>query len=213
MESIWLRTQRKRSSWVVVLALIAALLGFASYPNLGTALADEPSCSVVECSSDATLPDDDTLKRALDTGPNQAYFWTGWDDNGGSAETKALAFATNNGGTTLEGALDRADITMPQYEQRDPTSIEVWEKASRIFAEQASGITYVVVDKNTRDTNVFVTKELPALQANGLVMQVVRLDPQTGEQAEVLYERSDPPTDGDDDGNDNGDDDNDNGSS
>ncbi len=193
--------RHKRSALVAVLALIAALIGLISYAGIGTASADEPSCDAVRCSSDATLPDEDTLKRALDTGPNQAYFWTGRND-GVSVMDRADEIAVSHGGTTLEGRIERAGITMPEYDPNNTATHEAWAKVSELYAQGASGVAYVVMGEEVRENTVFLTKELPALQANGLVVQVVKIDARTGEEVEVLYERSGPPTDDDDDDSD-----------
>ncbi len=213
MESVWrTSTKRKRPTWVAIITLIAALAGFISYAGLGTASADEPVCAAaVKCAPNAQLPDDDTLKRALDTGPNQAYFWSGRVD-GNSVQDQAIAIAESRGGTTIEGLLERADVTMPEYAPGDTTSEDAWEKVSEYYADGASGVVHVVMGTQLRENNIFETKELPALKANGLVVQVVKVDAQTGEDVEVLYERSGPPTDDDDSDSDSGDD-NDNGSS
>jgi hypothetical protein len=201
--------RRKVPAIALAIAVLGALLGLISYTGSGTASADEPSCTINECVSGTAVPDEATLREGLQTDENGAYFWTGRVD-GQSVEADALRIANESGGTTLEGALADADITMPVFSDRTPEAIQAWELASRIFAEQASGDVFVVMGTEIRDGNVFQTLEFPTLQANQNVRRVIRMDNQ-GREVEVLFDRDatgDDPDDepGNDPGNGNDDD-------
>jgi hypothetical protein len=179
--------RRKAPVIALAVAVLAALLGLISYTGSGTASADEPSCTINECVSGTAVPDEATLRAALRTSENGAYFWTG-RVNGQSVESDALRIANDSDGTTLEGALAAGDITMPVFSDRTPEAIAAWELASRIFAEQASGDVFVVMGDEIREGNVFQTLEFPTLQANQNVRRVIRMDNQ-GREVEVLFDR------------------------
>ncbi len=179
--------RRKAPVIALAVAVLAALIGLISYTGSGTASADEPSCTINECVSGTAVPDEATLREALQTDENGAYFWTG-RVNGQSVEADALRIANDSDGTTLEGALAAGDITMPVFSDRTPEAIAAWELASRIFAEQASGDVFVVMGDEIREGNVFQTLEFPTLQANQNVRRVIRMDNQ-GREVEVLFDR------------------------
>ncbi|KAJ7438446.1 hypothetical protein FB451DRAFT_159485 [Mycena latifolia] len=79
-----------------------------------------------------------------------------------SVEPIARNIARARGGTTLELALERANIVMPVYNQTDEDSTYIWNYASRQFALRAFG-NVVVVRGQTRENNIWDTEEFPAL--------------------------------------------------
>ncbi len=192
------------------MAAIAALLaafGMIAYLNVGTASADESTCTPLTgfeqplCDADAAPPSEEELRAALQTNRDGAVFWTG-RVNEQSVEQRAADFATGTNGTTLELALLRAEIVMPVFADRTPEAVATWELASRLFAEQASGTAFVVMGPELRDGNVFETQEFPALKDNPEIERVIRVDAVTEERTEIFNrDDNDPgediPADGD----------------
>ncbi|WP_285746623.1 hypothetical protein [Lentzea sp. NBRC 105346] len=130
----------------------------------------------------------------LKTKPNGAWFWSGrfatpFLPPNITVSVESIAGHEAFGadfGTTLEDKLDGWALEMPDFTQRDPKSTEVWENASKFFAEGAEGVVHVILGPQRREGNVFDTMELPALQANPKVDAVIAVDPFTGE-TKVVY--------------------------
>jgi hypothetical protein len=126
-----------------------------------------------------------TLKAATKTERGEAVFWTG-RIGGVSVEVAAGGFASANGGFTLEQKLANAGVSMPVFNDRTPEAIATWEAASRLFAEQASGVVTVFKGTEIRQGNVFDTLELPALKRNTAVSQVFAVDGATGKRTQIF---------------------------
>ncbi len=172
-------TQRKRRGIAAAIAAVLAVSGLIGYLNVGTASADESTCTPITgfeqplCDADAEIPEDEELREALETDRDDAVFWTG-RVNGTSVEQRAANFATGTTGTTLEQALLRADIVMPPFVDKRPEAEAVWRLASNLFAEQASGTAFVVMGPELRENNIFETLEFPALKNNPDIERVIR---------------------------------------
>lgn len=138
---------------------------------------------------DLSAPTRENLQRVLRTRPNQAVFWTG-TVNGESVQGRAEVYATRTDRVTLEMALRRGGIHMPGWNQRDAASVRTWELASRIFAQEATGVVHLVQGDQVRRGNVWENIEFPAVRANHLVPRVVRRMASTGRET-VIYELND----------------------
>jgi hypothetical protein len=121
------------------------------------------------------------------TATGQAWFWSG---RSGSASAQAVAreLAEGRGGTTLEALMEQRGIRMPEWNPNDPASIEAWTNASRAYAQGASGTVYAVIGDSVRAGSIWQEVELPALEANPEVTQIVRIDPATHAET-VIYSR------------------------
>jgi hypothetical protein len=206
-----LRTQNKRRAIGAAITAVLAAFGLIAYLNVGTASADESTCTPLTgfeqplCDADAAPPSEEELSDALQTNRDSAVFWTG-RVNGQSVEQRAADFADSFNGTTLEQALLRAEIVMPVFADRTKEAVEAWELASTLFAEQASGTAFVVMGPELRPGNVFETLEFPALKTNPDIERVVRVDAETEQETEIFNrDENDPGEDIPDDGDDEND--------
>jgi hypothetical protein len=130
---------------------------------------------------------DDLLKNKelLQSSPNEANFWSGLGRDG---DIQAANFTTENGGTTLEQLLEKNNIEMPAYNPLNPLSVESWEKASELYAEQASGKVNAIIGENIRPDSIWKTYELPALEKKPNVTEITETNSVTGE-VNVIYKR------------------------
>jgi hypothetical protein len=124
-------------------------------------------------------------KALLKSSVNEANFWSGLGRNG---DTQAASFTNKNGGTTLEQLLEKNNIEMPDYNPLDSTSVEAWEKASELYAEQASGKVNAIIGENMRPDSIWKTYELPALKRNPNVTEITETNSITGE-VKILFKR------------------------
>jgi len=133
-------------------------------------------------------PDDDTLRRVLVSAPGKAFFWTG--RNGGvSVEGKALLVAKAQGGNTLEGTLASNNIIMPDFDFGNPETVRIWTVASKTFSELASGDSFVVTGRSTREGNIFHKDELPRLKRNRRINKITKIDSTTARRT-VVFQRN-----------------------
>ncbi|KAJ6542158.1 hypothetical protein DFH09DRAFT_1089223 [Mycena vulgaris] len=133
-------------------------------------------------------PDDATLTRALASAPGKAFFWTG--RNGGvSVEGRALLVAKAQGGNTLEGTLAAANLIMPDFDFGNPETVRIWTLASQSFAEQASGVSFVVTGRSTRENNIFHKEELPRMKRNHRINKIFKIDSNTARQ-KLVFDRN-----------------------
>jgi hypothetical protein len=123
------------------------------------------------------------------------FFWSGRTSEGLGVGPKsaggngaAESFATSNGGTTLEGLLDRNGVIQPKWSFDDPAAEEWWSRISGLYAENVQGEVRAVVGSNLRPGNVWETVELPRLMANANVTKIVIIDPETGVET-TIFER------------------------
>ncbi|KAJ7077813.1 hypothetical protein C8R43DRAFT_966065 [Mycena crocata] len=133
-------------------------------------------------------PDDATLRRVLVTPPGKAFFWTG--RNGGvSVEGRALLVAKAAGGSTLEGTLASGNVIMPDFDFGNPETVRIWTVASKTFAELASGDSFVVTGRSTREGNIFHKDELPRLKRNRRINKITKIDSTTNRRT-VVFDRN-----------------------
>ncbi|KAJ6465353.1 hypothetical protein C8R45DRAFT_939557 [Mycena sanguinolenta] len=133
-------------------------------------------------------PDEATMTRVLVSAPGKAFFWTG--RNGGvSVEGKALLVAKAAGGNTLEGTLAAGGVIMPDFDFNNPDTVTIWEFASKKFAELASGESFVVTGRSTREGNVFHKDELPRLKRNRAITKITKIDSTTARRT-VVFQRN-----------------------
>jgi hypothetical protein len=116
--------------------------------------------------------------------PDTAHFWSG-RTGGVGGEDIAISIATGNDGVTLE-MLQEGQIDMPDYNPADPASVKMWEDLSESYARQAVGVVRAVVGVDLRPGNVWEAKELPALLANPMVSEIIKIDPHTGSQTTIF---------------------------
>ncbi|KAJ7675418.1 hypothetical protein B0H14DRAFT_3686036 [Mycena olivaceomarginata] len=112
-------------------------------------------------------PDDATLTRVLASAPGKAFFWTG---RNGGVSVKA------QGGNTLEGTLSSGGVIMPDFDFGNPETVRIWTVASKTFAELASGDSFVVTGRSTREGNIFHKDELPRLKRNRRINKIFKID-------------------------------------
>ena len=125
------------------------------------------------------------LEAALATKSGGAFFWTGRNGDV-SVEEQAASIAAKAGGLTLESGLAAHNIIMPAFDTRNTQAVNIWESASRILAQKASGEVFCVQGATLRPNNVFETIELPALKANKAVTKVTRIDSKTGAKSPIF---------------------------
>lgn len=76
-------------------------------------------------------------------------------------------------------SLKEQEIPIPKFDFNNDSSVQVWRKASKTFAKQASGEVRAVVSANTRANSIWNTVELPALMKNKKVTKIITIDPIT----------------------------------
>jgi lysophospholipase L1-like esterase len=172
---------RRWSRPVTALIAIAAMM-------VGGVFAGGDAFAAIPCHPDVPqwpncLPTDDEVRSATRTEPNRAVFWTA------QALNEAGQIADQFGGTTLEQALERADLSMPGLtDRRSPEGDAAWELASRSLARQASGIALLVIGDRPRPGNVWETIEFPTIRENRNVDCVIQIIARTGDE-QVIYTR------------------------
>ena len=121
------------------------------------------------------------------TEADTAIFWSG-NTAGVSAEDAAASYASRAGGTTLEQLEKERGINLPEYDRAKPETVQAWRDASQAYAEGASGKVRAVVGDTVRPDSVWKTIELPALQNNPFVTEIVEVNAVTGEEV-VIWTR------------------------
>lgn len=170
--------------WIAV--ALAALILVVSGTVVGPALtlAALAPCDPTVPDWPGCLPSRAQIAAAVRTQANQAYFWSG-----GAYATAAATANQFPGGTTLEQALERANLALPGMDApRSPEGDAAWEFASRTLAQQAAGQVHVIVGNPPRPNNVWESIEFPTLQANPNVSCVIRIVAATGAE-DVLWNR------------------------
>ncbi|HFU3716802.1 TPA: hypothetical protein ACGO5M_002236, partial [Streptococcus suis] len=127
------------------------------------------------------------IRDRLRTKPDTAFFWSGRTDGIGGMDV-AKDIAKSRGGVTLESTIDDANVIMPEWDFNKPSSIDAWEEASNIYAEQVSGKIRAVVGNELRPGNIWENIELPRLKANPNVTQITTIDPKTGIE-KIIFKR------------------------
>ncbi|KAJ6528293.1 hypothetical protein DFH09DRAFT_1413795 [Mycena vulgaris] len=141
----------------------------------------------------------------LASAPGKAFFWTG--RNGGvSVEGKALLVAKAQGGNTLEGTLSSGGVIMPDFDFgyvasaslvysrslpfcNNSEAVRIWTVASKTFAELASGDSFVVTGRSTREGNIFHKDELPRLKRNRRINKIFKIDSTTARRT-LVFDRN-----------------------
>ncbi len=124
------------------------------------------------------LPD---FGPVLTTPPNKAFFWSGRTDGVGG-EDAAADFAHQYGGETLETTLANHGLKDKMPKWGEPGATDPWTEASQTYASNATGTVYVVLGENRRPDNVWDNEELPRLQNNPNVTEIIAINPKTGQQ-------------------------------
>lgn len=114
----------------------------------------------------------------LQTEPDTAFFWSG-KTAGVGGDQVAATVAKSRHGKTLEMLIEERGIKMPDWDPKNPAVKKAWEDVSSEYAKGASGEVRVVLGANLRPGNIWQTRELPALKANGAVTRITAIDPQT----------------------------------
>ena len=76
-----------------------------------------------------SLIDIDEIRPKLKTEPDTAFFWSGRTDGIGGADN-AANIAKSRGGVTLESTIASQNITMPEWDFNNPSTMEAWDLAS-----------------------------------------------------------------------------------
>ncbi len=145
------------------------------------------SDDVVEGGAEIVKFNIDEIRSQLRTEPDTAFFWSGRTEGVGGAEV-AADIAKGKGGVTLETTIDAKDITMPEWDFNNPSSMDAWDMASAAYAEQVSGEVRAVVGTKLRSDNTWENVELPRLMGNSNVTKITIIDPKTGIET-VIFER------------------------
>ena len=153
----------------------------------GVKVVDEISESALKGGADLVKFNIDEIRPQLKTEPDTAFFWSGKTDGVGGAEV-AADIAKGKGGVTLESTIEAKDITMPEWDFNDPSSMDAWDMASAAYAEQVSGEVRAVVGTELRPDNIWENVELPRLMENPNVTKITIIDPKTGIET-IIFER------------------------
>ena len=129
----------------------------------------------------------ESISPDLKTDPDTAYFWSGKTDGVGGADV-AARIAKSRGGVTLESTIESKNITMPEWDFNDPSSMDTWDMTFAAYAEQVSGEVHAVVGADLRPGNIWENVELPRLKNNPNVTKIITIDPKTGTET-VIFER------------------------
>ena len=130
----------------------------------------------------------------LQTGPNEAHFWSGRGNDGigvgplaaGGNGTADLIAGSQ--GTTLEGLLAQQGIEPPIWTPGDVHAQNWWSAVSQTYAESSSGELTAVLGPNLRPGNVWETVELPRLMDNPNVTKITVINSETGAET-VVFQR------------------------
>ena len=95
------------------------------------------------------------LDQKLSPPRDRAVFWSG-------ALWQAMEHSKRCGKATLEMGLKKANIDIPSD---SPYSYELWQYASKLWAERSKGRTEAVLG-HTRPTSIYLTIEKPVLAVN-----------------------------------------------
>lgn len=114
-----------------------------------------------------------------------AYYWSGMYPRKG--EVVAGEIANRNGATTLEMLITERGIEMPEWDDKNPASVETWTQVSEAYASGASGQVHAVLGDNLRSDAVW-WKELERLQSNENVTEIIRIHPDTLDES-VIFSR------------------------
>ena len=109
------------------------------------------------------LIDIDKIRPQLKTMQDIAFFWSGKTDGIGGAEV-AQKIAKERGGVTLESIIEEKSIKMPEWNVKEPSTVEAWDLVSEAYAEQVSGEIHAVIGSKLREGNIWETVELPRLK-------------------------------------------------
>ena len=121
----------------------------------------------------------DEIKLLLKTDANKSYFWSGRTSDGVGVMDIAEEIAGGRGGTTLEGILAKYKIVMPEFNDKIPSVVKLWEDISALYANQVSGEVRAVLGKNLRPGNIWETIELIRLKQNPNVTKIFTVDPES----------------------------------
>ncbi|HHT7815814.1 TPA: hypothetical protein ACT2IN_000841 [Streptococcus suis] len=127
------------------------------------------------------------IKDRLKTEPGTAFFWSGRTDGIGGMDV-AKGIAKSRGGVTLESTIEDTNIIMKDWNIEDTSTIDAWERASDVYAEQVTGEVRAVVGSELREGNIWENIELPRLKNNPKVTKITTIDPKTGLET-VIFER------------------------
>lgn len=125
------------------------------------------------------LTNADEIKLLLKTDVNKAFFWSGRTSNGVGVMDMASDIAQAKGGSTLEGLLEKYKIVMPEFNDKIPSVVKLWEDVSALYANQVIGEVRAVLGKNLRAGNIWETVELVRLKQNSNVTKIYAIDPET----------------------------------
>lgn len=131
--------------------------------------------------------DIDEIRPKLKTEPDTAFFWSGRTDGIGGADN-AASIAKSRGGVTLESTIASQNITMPEWDFNNPSTMEAWDLASGAYAEQVSGEIRAVIGAELRTGNIWENVELPRLMKNPNVTKITTIDPKTGVEKNYFRE-------------------------
>lgn len=89
-------------------------------------------------------------------------------------------------GVTLEGLDHARGFGMPGFVYGDEGIMEAWSMVSARYASAARGMIRVILPDKVKSDSVWNRLELPALLTNPDVTNIIRVNPDTGEQS-ILY--------------------------
>ncbi|KAF9531837.1 hypothetical protein CPB83DRAFT_891184 [Crepidotus variabilis] len=131
--------------------------------------------------------------RRLTPPHNGAVFWSGTKTkpNGKTVSVKADAqkFAHSVGGRTINQALKKKGITIPNNNKYSP---RLWNIASKAYAKNARGQAHAVLGGKVRDGSVWKKIEKPTLRKNRRVGKITEHNMQTGQKSVTHQKRITP---------------------
>ena len=115
----------------------------------------------------------------MKTEPDTAFFWSGRTDGVGGMDA-AANIAKSQSGTTLEMLINKQNIQMPAWDDKNPVVVNEWGEMSRAYAQGTCGLVRGVVGKDLRPGNIWEGYEKGALMKNPAVSQIDIIDPKRG---------------------------------
>jgi hypothetical protein len=90
-----------------------------------------------------------------------------------------MAVSRGRGGETLEMRLADAHIQMPDFDPGNAATVDIWNYASKEFAQHASRDAWFVRGTTVRQNKAWETVELPALTANPNISCIFQINAST----------------------------------
>ncbi|KAF8966086.1 hypothetical protein BDZ97DRAFT_717331 [Flammula alnicola] len=127
------------------------------------------------------------VKNGFRPKSGEAVFWSGTRPGKKgpvSVHDDAQKFANQHGKSTINHGLAQKGIKIPS-EKENPHSRRLWNVASKVWAQRASGDTHVILGGTVRPASVYNTIEKPVLLKNKKVTRLTEHNMQTGKNTVI----------------------------